>query len=99
MQSLLQHWPWRVLWLAFGAGVGLYFVSDGIASNLVGPTVIGAGFLVFGVVWFFQPTRLNVSPIRNFQAAVQMSRPLQLLSAVAITFVIGGALLTYAFHL
>jgi len=99
MQSLSQHWPWRLFWLVLGVGTGGWLIADSARSHLLGQLLAGTGLVAFGVVWFFHPTRLNAPPRASFESALRMHPAMRLFAAMAALLLIAGAVLRFVFNL
>lgn len=103
MPPLIQHWPWRVIWLLLCLGFAVSGISESIDLKLFGPLIAGVGFACYGAFLFFLPVRLNLSLKQNFQqnskAAASLPRPVRWLPAVSFVLILVGFFLQYAVNL
>jgi Na+/phosphate symporter len=102
MSVLGSHLSLRLLWLAFGVGLGAYELSLGLPAHQIGRTFAGVGFVLFSIAWFLQPLPLT-SPIRNLVAVSRQtatgSRRLRLaLDAAGFLCLVIGVVLHFAFR-
>lgn len=59
MNKLRTYLPSRLVWLAFGAGLGVFSIADGAGPHEISEAIGGIGFIFLGVNWFLAPQVLG----------------------------------------
>lgn len=60
----------RLVWLGFGAGLGLFALYQGIDSHSTWSVFIGIGLILYGMEWFMRPQVLGKPIMTASESAV-----------------------------
>jgi hypothetical protein len=103
MAIQISHLGTRMLWLALGAGPGIYHLIEGISTNSLGRALEGCGMILMGGACFLQAGFIGSKPRGGSKPvedrAIGTPGWRNGLSLIGGSFILLGLLLGFGFNL
>ena len=104
MATQITHLGTRLMWLALGAGPGIFHIVQGISNHSLGRSLEGVGMIFMGIAGFLQAGFIGSRP-RIIKGVTQEDRAIgsvglrNLMTLLGGAFILLGLLLSFVFEM